>query len=32
MTWTTPTIKEITCGMEVNMYFPAEEERDDDQF
>lgn len=26
MAWTTPAIEEITCGMEINMYFPAEEE------
>ena len=26
MAWTTPTIEEVTCGMEINMYFPAEED------
>jgi coenzyme PQQ precursor peptide PqqA len=26
MTWTTPTIEEATCGMEINMYFPADDE------
>lgn len=24
MAWTTPAIEEITCGMEINMYFTAE--------
>jgi coenzyme PQQ precursor peptide PqqA len=26
MAWTTPKIDEITCGMEINMYFPAEDD------
>ncbi|MEM1163331.1 MAG: pyrroloquinoline quinone precursor peptide PqqA [Pseudomonadota bacterium] len=26
MVWTTPEIEEVTCGMEINMYFPAEDE------
>lgn len=26
MSWTTPKIDEITCGMEINMYFPAEDD------
>lgn len=26
MTWTTPKIEEATCGMEINMYFPADDE------
>lgn len=26
MTWNAPKIEEITCGMEVNMYFPADDE------
>ena len=26
MAWTTPEIEEVTCGMEINMYFPAESE------
>ncbi len=26
MAWTTPKIEEATCGMEINMYFPAEDE------
>jgi coenzyme PQQ precursor peptide PqqA len=26
MAWATPTIDETTCGMEINMYFPAEED------
>jgi coenzyme PQQ precursor peptide PqqA len=25
MAWTAPIIEEVTCGMEINMYFPAEE-------
>ncbi|MEM7526842.1 MAG: pyrroloquinoline quinone precursor peptide PqqA [Pseudomonadota bacterium] len=25
MAWTAPTIEEMTCGMEINMYMPAEE-------
>jgi len=29
MAWTTPEIEEVTCGMEINMYFPAETEDDD---
>lgn len=27
MSWTKPKIVEIPCGMEINMYFPAEDER-----
>jgi len=26
MTWTAPKLEEVTCGMEINMYFPAEDE------
>jgi len=26
MTWTPPAIEEVTCGMEINMYFPADDE------
>ncbi len=26
MAWTKPVIEEMTCGMEINMYFPAETE------
>ena len=26
MTWNAPEIEEVTCGMEINMYFPAESE------
>jgi len=26
MAWTAPKIEEVTCGMEINMYFPAEGE------
>lgn len=29
MAWTAPMIDEVTCGMEVNMYFPAEDEAGD---
>ncbi|MEM7744797.1 MAG: pyrroloquinoline quinone precursor peptide PqqA [Pseudomonadota bacterium] len=28
MAWTTPVIEEATCGMEINMYFPAEDDGD----
>ncbi|MCI4662460.1 MAG: pyrroloquinoline quinone precursor peptide PqqA [Neomegalonema sp.] len=24
MVWTAPKAQEVTCGMEINMYFPAE--------
>lgn len=24
MIWTTPTIEDLNCGMEINMYFPAD--------
>jgi len=27
MTWNAPKLKEINCGMEINMYAPAEDER-----
>ena len=30
MAWTAPNIEELPCGMEINMYFPAED--DDDLF
>ena len=26
MAWTAPKITEVTCGMEINMYFPADED------
>lgn len=26
MAWTGPVIEEIACGMEINMYFPAEDD------
>lgn len=26
MAWTAPKLEEISCGMEINMYFPADEE------
>jgi coenzyme PQQ precursor peptide PqqA len=28
MAWTAPIIEEVTCGMEINMYFPAEDDGD----
>ena len=28
MAWTTPMIDELSCGMEINMYFPAEDDGD----
>ena len=30
MAWTAPVVEELSCGMEINMYFPAED--DDDLF
>lgn len=26
MAWTKPQLKEVSCGMEINMYAPAEDE------
>ena len=26
MAWTAPIIEEVACGMEINMYFPADED------
>ena len=26
MAWTAPIIEEVTCGLEINLYFPAEED------
>jgi coenzyme PQQ precursor peptide PqqA len=26
MAWTAPKLEEVTCGMEINMYFPAEDD------
>ena len=26
MSWSAPKLKEINCGMEINMYSPAEDE------
>jgi coenzyme PQQ precursor peptide PqqA len=26
MAWTTPELEEVTCGMEINMYAPADDE------
>jgi coenzyme PQQ precursor peptide PqqA len=28
MAWTAPVVEELPCGMEINMYFPAEEDGD----
>ena len=28
MAWTAPIVEEMSCGMEINMYFPAEDEGD----
>lgn len=28
MAWTAPITEELPCGMEINMYFPAEEDGD----
>jgi coenzyme PQQ precursor peptide PqqA len=28
MAWTAPKLEEVTCGMEINMYFPAEDDLD----
>ncbi|MFD0857486.1 pyrroloquinoline quinone precursor peptide PqqA [Roseovarius aquimarinus] len=30
MAWTKPVIREIECGMEINMYGPGGEEREGD--
>lgn len=30
MAWTAPKIEELACGMEINMYFPAEDGREGD--
>ncbi len=29
MAWTAPMVEELSCGMEINMYFPAEEDDGD---
>lgn len=29
MTWSKPKAREVKCGMEINMYGPAEDDRDD---
>lgn len=26
MTWSAPKLKEVNCGMEINMYSPSEDE------
>ncbi len=31
MAWTKPIIAEIECGMEINMYGPENDDRNDDQ-
>lgn len=28
MTWSKPKAREVKCGMEINMYGPAEDDRD----
>jgi coenzyme PQQ precursor peptide PqqA len=28
MAWTAPVVEELSCGMEINMYFPAEDDGD----
>lgn len=28
MAWTAPKVEELPCGMEINMYFPAEDDGD----
>ncbi len=30
MSWKKPIVREIACGMEINMYGPAEDDRRDD--
>ncbi|MDH3668734.1 MAG: pyrroloquinoline quinone precursor peptide PqqA [Paracoccaceae bacterium] len=30
MVWNTPKVEEICLGMEINMYFPAEERQSDE--
>jgi coenzyme PQQ precursor peptide PqqA len=32
MAWTAPTLEEIACGMEINMYAPAEDGDEHDLF
>ena len=32
MAWTAPVIEEVSCGMEINMYFPADGGEDDAEF
>ena len=32
MAWAAPIIEEIACGMEINMYAPAEDDRGVDLF
>lgn len=31
MAWTKPEIKEIACGMEINMYGPSEDDQRGDE-
>ncbi|WP_424933440.1 pyrroloquinoline quinone precursor peptide PqqA [Amaricoccus macauensis] len=28
MAWTKPALREVSCGMEINMYGPAEDDQD----
>ncbi len=30
MAWTKPVLKQIACGMEINMYGPSEDDRRED--
>jgi coenzyme PQQ precursor peptide PqqA len=32
MSWTAPTLDEVSCGMEINMYCPADAPAEDDLF
>lgn len=32
MAWTAPKLEEFACGMEINMYAPAEDDRGGDLF
>jgi len=32
MAWKKPVVKQIACGMEINMYGPSEDDREGDLF
>jgi coenzyme PQQ precursor peptide PqqA len=32
MAWTKPVLREVACGMEINMYGPADEQDNDPLF